>query len=48
VAGASIATSSGSADLDAAALDAARRSSYSGQLLNCSHVASSLVLHVRF
>jgi TonB family protein len=48
VAGASIATSSGSADLDAAALDAARRSSYSAQLLNCSHVASSLVLHVRF
>jgi len=48
VAGASIATSSGSADLDAAALDAARRSSYSSQLLNCSHVASSLVLHVRF
>jgi TonB family protein len=48
VAGASIASSSGSADLDAAALDAARRSSYSSQVLNCNHVASSLVLHVRF
>jgi TonB family protein len=47
VTGASIAGSSGSADLDAAALDAARRSSYSAQIVNCSHVASSLTLHVR-
>jgi TonB family protein len=48
VTGVSIANTSGSADLDAAALDAARRSSYRAGTSNCSPVASSLTLHVRF
>jgi len=48
VTGVAIANSSGSADLDAAAEDAARRSSYRAATSNCSPVAGSLILHVRF
>ncbi len=48
VSNASVAISSGSADLDAAAVDAAKRGRYAAASVNCNPVASNLEVHVRF